>query len=45
MNNVVTTTLTGVGQLFYSPLQGTVKTLYGVPEGASCSPKQTQDSR
>ena len=35
MNNVVTTTFAGVGQLFYSPVKGTIKTFYGVPEGES----------
>jgi hypothetical protein len=37
INSVLKTSVTGVGQLFYSPINGTVKTFYGIPEGASDS--------
>lgn len=36
--NLVTTTFTSIGQLFYSPVRGTVNTFWGIPEGEKDGP-------
>lgn len=35
MGSVMTTSMSGVGQLFYSPRRGAIKTIWGIPDGES----------